>query len=95
MPGPARGTWFYLYLIMDVFSRKIVGQEVHQAENGDLASELIEKTFWREQLVRRQQPLVLHSDNGSPMKAATYLEKLYDLGITPSREVDCPISQLP
>lgn len=85
LPGPARGTWFYLYLIMDVFSRKIVGQEVHDAENGDCASELIEKTFWREQLVRRQQPLVLHSDNGSPMKASTFLEKLYDLGITPSR----------
>lgn len=85
LPGPARGTWFYLYLIMDVFSRKIVGQEVHPAENGDLAAELIEKTFWREQLVRRQQPLVLHSDNGSPMKASTFLEKLYDLGITPSR----------
>lgn len=85
LPGPARGTWYYLYLIMDVFSRKIVGQEVHLAEQGGLASELIEKTFWREQLVRRQQPLVLHSDNGSPMKASTFLEKLYDLGITPSR----------
>ncbi len=39
---------------------------------------------WREHLTDRYNPLILHSDNGSPMKAATFLEKLYDLGITPS-----------
>jgi putative transposase len=38
-----------------------------------------------EHLASRDKPLVLHSDNGSPMKAATFLEKLYDLGITPSK----------
>src|SRR5699024_10515970 len=84
LPGPARGTWFYLYLIMDVFSRKIVGDEVYARETGELACELIEKACWREHLSDRDKPLVLHSDNGSPMKAATFLEKLYDLGITPS-----------
>ena len=85
LPGPARGTWFYLYLMMDVYSRKIVAHEVHASETGELASELVEKASWREQLVARNQPLVLHSDNGSPMKASTFLEKLYDLGITPSK----------
>lgn len=85
LPGPARGTWHYLYMILDVYSRKIVGHEVFATENGELASELIEKTCWRERRIGRQEPLVLHSDNGSPMKAATFLEKLYDLGITPSR----------
>jgi len=84
LPGPARGTWFYLYLMLDVYSRKIVGHEVYQSETGELASEFIEKAYWREHLAAREKPLVLHSDNGSPMKASTFLEKLYDLGITPS-----------
>ncbi|NVN55970.1 transposase family protein [bacterium Scap17] len=47
-------------------------------------AELIQKACWRERLTDRHKPLILHSDNGSPMKAATFLEKLYDLGITPS-----------
>tara|TARA_B100000614_G_scaffold50470_1_gene43462 strand:- start:1526 stop:1735 length:210 start_codon:yes stop_codon:yes gene_type:complete len=46
-----------------------------------LACELIEKARWREHLAGERQPLILHSDNGSPMKAATFLEKLYDLGV--------------
>lgn len=85
LPGPVRGTWFYLYLIMDIYSRKIVGDEVHDSETGGLASEVVEKACWREHLAVHGKPLVLHSDNGSPMKAATFLEKLYDLGITPSK----------
>jgi len=85
LPGPARGTWFYLYLILDIYSRKIVGDEVHLSETGELAGEVVEKACWREHLAVRDKPLVLHSDNGSPMKAATFLEKLYDLGITPSK----------
>lgn len=84
LPGPARGTWWYLYLIMDVFSRKIVGYEVYESEAGELAAELVQKACWREHLTDRHKPLVLHSDNGSPMKASTFLEKLYDLDITPS-----------
>lgn len=84
LPGPARGTWFYLYLIMDVYSRKIVGHEVYASETGELACDVVEKACWREHLASQEKPLVLHSDNGSPMKAATLLEKLYDLGITPS-----------
>ena len=85
LPGPARGTWFYLYLIVDIYSRKIVGDEVHLSETGESAGEVVEKACWREHLAAQDKPLVLHSDNGSPMKAATFLEKLYDLGITPSK----------
>ena len=85
LPGPARGSWFYLYMILDVYSRKMIAHEVYEQENGDNAAELIEKACWRERLSSSDRPLVLHSDNGSPMKAATFLEKLYDLGITPSR----------
>ncbi len=84
LPGPARGSWFYLYLVMDVYSRKIVGHEVYENENGELAREFIEKACWRERIAAHNKPLVLHADNGSPMKASTFLERLYDLGITPS-----------
>lgn len=83
LPGPARDSWFYLYLAIDVYSRKIVGHEVYENETGELAREFIEKAYWRERIATHNKPLVLHSDNGSPMKAATFLEKLYDLGITP------------
>lgn len=51
LPGPARGTWFYLYLIMDVYSRKIVGDEVHDSETGALAGDVVEKACWREHRV--------------------------------------------
>lgn len=85
LPGPIKGQWFYLYLMVDLFSRKIVGHEVYESETGELASELVQKAYWRERLAAQPKPLVLHSDNGSPMKAATFLETLYDLGIVPSR----------
>ncbi|AFP31117.1 hypothetical protein MRBBS_2180 [Marinobacter sp. BSs20148] len=70
--------------MMDVCSRKIVGHEVYENETGELGRDFIEKAYWREHLACRKKPLVLHFDNGSPMKAATFLEKLYDLGIMPS-----------
>lgn len=71
--------------MVDLFSRKIVGHEVYESETGELASEFVQKAYWRERLAAQPKPLVLHSDNGSPMKAATFLETLYDLGIVPSR----------
>lgn len=77
-----KGIFYRLYMIMDIYSRKIVGWEVHADESAELASELIEKACWAEQ-VRRDQ-LVLHSDNGSPMKGATILARLQKLGIMPS-----------
>ena len=69
MPGPVAGMFSYLYLIVDIFSRKIVGWEVHERETADLAAMLIEKAAWAEAHIAR--PLVLHADNGSPMKGAT------------------------
>jgi len=83
LPGPVKGTYYYLYLIMDIYSRKVVAYEVHDRESAELAAVLIEQAVIKEQCHLR--PLVLHSDNGSPMKAQTMLEKLYQLGITPSR----------
>ena len=81
--GPVRGMYYYLYMIMDVFSRKIVGWEVWPEESGEHAAELITRAACAEGRLSTS-PLVLHSDNGSPMKAATMLATLYKLGITPS-----------
>lgn len=83
LKGPIKGLFFYLYLIIDIFSRDIVGWEVWPEESADHASELIRRTCLRQKRLTTM-PLVLHSDNGSPMKGATMLAALYDLGITPS-----------
>lgn len=77
-----RGQFHRLYMIEDIFSRKIVGWEVHHEELADHASVLITKACLAEG-VRRHQ-LVLHADNGSPMKGATMLATLQRLGIVPS-----------
>ena len=70
---------------MDIFSREIVGWEVWEDETAEHASELIRRTVLIQNIALQDSPLVLHSDNGSPMKGATMLETLYSLGITPSR----------
>lgn len=82
MPSRVRGQFFYLYLILDIYSRKIVGWEVHEREGGDEAAALIQRAVLAERCFGK--PLVLHADNGSPMKAQTMQVKLYDLGIVPS-----------
>ena len=82
LPGPIRGTFLYLYLILDIFSRKIVGWEVHERESGDLAADLVRKAVLAEGCV--VTPLVLHADNGSPMKAATMKATLERLGVIAS-----------
>ncbi len=82
MPGPIAGRFFYLYLIVDIFSRKIVGWEVHERESADLAAALIRQAVLAEGCLMR--PLVLHADNGSPMKGATMKVTMEKLGITAS-----------
>jgi putative transposase len=77
-----RGTFFYLYLVLDIWSRKVVGWEVHAEESMDLASQLAERACRAEGVKRGE--LVLHSDNGGPMKGATMLATLQRLGIAPS-----------
>ena len=83
LPTTVIGQYNYLYMIEDIYSRKIVGWEVHHNESGELASELLERAIWSEKCVKNS--LVLHSDNGSPMKSLTLLAKMYDLGVMPSR----------
>jgi transposase InsO family protein len=82
MPGPVAGMFFYLYLIVDIYSRKIVGWEVHDRESSEHASVLIRKAVLAEGCIG--QPLVLHADNGSPMKGSTMKITMENLGITSS-----------
>jgi len=67
---------------MDVYSCKAVAYQVYEHESGDLAADLITDACDQENVTRNQ--LVLHSDNGAPMKAATMLAKLQELGVMPS-----------
>ena len=83
LPAGIKGQFFYLYLILDIYSRKVVGWEVHERESAEQAATLIEKTCWAEK-VPRDKPLVLHADNGSPMKGQTLQVKLQTLGIESS-----------
>lgn len=82
LKAPIKGTFFYLYMFMDIFSRKIVGYEVHLTESMKHSSALIDKICIDGNIEKKQ--LVLHSDNGSPMKGATMLATLQRLGVTPS-----------
>lgn len=82
LPAEVKGMYFYWYMILDVFSRKIVGHEVHVAESAELASLLMRRASLAEGLAGR--PLVLHSDNGSSMKGATMLATLENLGVAAS-----------
>lgn len=83
LPSPVRGQYYYLYLIEDIYSRKGVGWEVYEQESGELAAKLLQRSVIAEQCLGA--PLVLHSDNGAPMKSLTLLSKMHDLGISPSR----------
>ena len=82
MPSPVRGLYWYLYAVMDVYSRKLVAWEVHECESGEHARDLIERAVLREGC--HLQPLVLHADNGGPMRASTLYAKLHELGVTTS-----------
>lgn len=82
LPAAVRGQYYYWYMVLDVFSRKIVGHEVQAVESAELASLLMRRASLMEGLAGR--PLVLHSDNGSAMKGSTMLATLEQLGVSPS-----------
>ena len=82
LPTPVMGSYFYLYLFMDIYSRKIVGWQIYDAESSELAAEVVRDICAREHIAPNQ--VVLHSDNGSPMKGATMLATLQALGVMPS-----------
>lgn len=82
LPTSVKGSFFYLYLVLDIFSRKIVGWQVHCDELSALAADLMTDICLREKVKPHQ--VTLHSDNGSPMKGATMLATLQELGVMPS-----------
>ncbi len=82
LPTLVKGIYFYLYLFMDIFSRKIVGWQIYDTESSGLAGEVMRDLCVRENIAPNQ--VVLHSDNGSPMKGATMLATLQALGVAPS-----------
>ena len=82
--GPVLGQWFYLYLILDLYSRKIVGWEVHENDHADHAAHLVRRTALAEGIHAMTAKPVLHGDNGATLKATTVLAMLHWLGIKPS-----------
>jgi hypothetical protein len=80
--SPVKGIFWLLYMVVDVWSRKVVAARVHANESDELASVLIEEACRREGVARGQ--LVIHSDNGPAMKGKTVLAMMQDLGVVPS-----------
>lgn len=78
------GVWCQLYFILDIYSRKIVGFEVHESDDSDHAVELLRRTALAEGLHVITQKPVLHGDNGSTLKATTVLAMMYWLGLKAS-----------
>lgn len=84
LPATVAGRWFYLYLILDLYSRKIVGWEVHDSDSADHAAHLVRRAALAEGLHAAPVKPVLHGDNGATLKATTVLAMLHWLGIKPS-----------
>ena len=78
LKGPAKWTWFYLYVILDVFSRYIVGWTVQYRETAQLAKALIEQATEQQQITPKI--LTLHADRGGPMRSKPVAFLLADLG---------------
>jgi transposase InsO family protein len=75
-----RGVW--LYLVIDVWSRKVVAWEVAEREEPAIAADLVSRACLRERISKgRKQPLILHADNGNAMRAATLESRLEELGV--------------
>ena len=84
LPSQMQGRWFYLYLILDLYSRKIVGFEVHDTDTAEHAAHLARRTALAEGIHAMPTRPVLHGDNGATLKATTVLAMLHWLGIKPS-----------
>ncbi|ATB30101.1 IS3 family transposase [Melittangium boletus] len=82
LKGPSRGSSLYLYMMMDVFSRRIMGWRIHREERAEHAARFVRSVC--EENGIQPAGLVLHSDNGRPMKGNTMLCTLRQLGIVPS-----------
>jgi putative transposase len=84
LPAQVQGRWYYLYLILDLYSRKIVGWEIHDRDDAEHAVHLVKRTALAEGVHGMTSKPVLHGDNGSTLKATTVLAMLHWLGVKPS-----------
>jgi putative transposase len=84
LPALVMGRWFYLYLILDLYSRKIVGWEVHERDDAHHAAHVVRQAALAEGIATLDAKPVLHGDNGSTLKATTVLAMLHWLGVKPS-----------
>src|SRR5471032_2866897 len=84
LPAEVVGQWFHLYLILDLYSRKIVGWEVHDSDDSAHAAHLVRRTALAEGIATLANKPVLHGDNGATLKATTVLAMLHWLGVKPS-----------
>ena len=82
LPGPIHGLFFYLYMLIDIYSRKVVGWEVYSQELSEYASVVLRRAVLSENCIF--QPLVLHADNGSPQKGSDLKATMEALGVRPS-----------
>lgn len=80
--GPTRGCFYYLYLIVDIWSRKVVGWSLRHEESAAYARDLVQQAIEGENADPKK--LALHSDNGGPMKGSTLLATLQRLGVVAS-----------
>ena len=82
LPTSVRGVWLYFYLVIDVWSRKVVAWDVAEREEAQIAADLVSRACLRERISKgRPQPLILHADNGNAMRAATLESRLEELGV--------------
>ena len=96
LKGPSKGIYFKLYVILDVFSRYVVGWTIAPFESAAVAKDLITTTIARQNV--REGQLTIHSDRGSVMVSKTYVQLLGDLGVVgsynrPYRSNDNPYSE--
>ena len=84
LPAKVFGRWCHLYLILDLYSRKIVGWEVHADVSSDHVVHLVRRTALAEDIAALADKPVLHGDNGSTRKATTVLAMLNWLSVKPS-----------
>ncbi len=82
LPTSIRGIWLYLYLVIDVWSRKVVVWGVAEREDPAIAADLANRACLRERISkRRKQPLIIHGDDGNAMRAATLESSLEGLDV--------------
>ena len=85
LPTTVKGQFYYWYMMKDIYSRKLVANEVHASETSELAARLLMSGCLREGVAGR--PLVLHSDNGSAMKGSTMLAAIRSLRTLAPRQI--------